>query len=338
MAITFVAAAEAHANTATSSIVVNKPTGTTTGDFMIMAVMACRGPGSVVAFTTPSGWTLVRASAADSEHKQAVYSRVAGGSEPSTYTVAWTGDSASRWIGIASYRGASGTILAENAATESGSASPLATPSVSNTQATAWRVTIGSAIDGTSDDVSAATPSTSEVSRRAGGTAWALVTSGYYYCFQLYDSNGAIAVGSTSRSFSSTGPASFWSAAAWVGILEEGGATAVTGTASATVGPISPSLVGDVTDNATVAVQLAGVTQQFDGFGTPPAVTGTSAVQLNGVTPAFAGGVPPSGTMVMDILPQVTFLTETEVFGIRVIDVEAEESRIITVESRGVDD
>src|SRR5574338_1038351 len=71
-------------STPITSLTVSKPTGTTTNDVLVAAVTV-RGAPTI---TAPSGWTLIRSDASGTALSQALYRKVAGGSEPSSY--AWT--------------------------------------------------------------------------------------------------------------------------------------------------------------------------------------------------------------------------------------------------------
>jgi hypothetical protein len=79
--ITFRAASQGSNTTSTLDIAAPAPS---TGDVMV-AVVDVRGTPAI---TPPSGWTLIRVEEIATTMRQALYVRVAGGSEPSTYT--WT--------------------------------------------------------------------------------------------------------------------------------------------------------------------------------------------------------------------------------------------------------
>jgi hypothetical protein len=85
------------ANQTASTLAVPAPAGVAAGD-VLLAAISVRGQPTI---TAPSGWTRVRLESASSTMQQAVYVRVAGSSEPASYT--WTFSSA---------QAAAGTILA----------------------------------------------------------------------------------------------------------------------------------------------------------------------------------------------------------------------------------
>lgn len=101
MAISFVAESHSpgYSTAYIASVTINKPTGTTTNDLMLMV---CGGTPS-----TPSGWTRLGAlvdSGTSSMLDVGVFYKVAGGSEPSSYTVSCS-TSWSQAASISTYRG-----------------------------------------------------------------------------------------------------------------------------------------------------------------------------------------------------------------------------------------
>src|SRR5262245_25910191 len=98
-----------------TSLTLGRPNGVVAGDAMV-AVVNLR-QYSWVALTPPSGWTLVRrdASRSGGEMTQAVYVRVAGASEPSSYSWAY-GNAGSAAGAILAYAGvdASNPVLASS--------------------------------------------------------------------------------------------------------------------------------------------------------------------------------------------------------------------------------
>lgn len=90
--------------------------------------------------------------------------------------------------------------------------------------------------------------------------------------------------------------------------------------------------------DATVSVALPKVSVAADGYGQPVENTGPMACTLAPVSADVSGASAAIGSMDASVLPLVKFQAETRVFGIRVIAVEEDTSRLITVPSRGVDD
>lgn len=90
--------------------------------------------------------------------------------------------------------------------------------------------------------------------------------------------------------------------------------------------------------DATVSVALPKVSASLAGLGTPIASSGTLAGALPSATAGVSAAVAAQGALNASILPRLTLSTETRVFGVRVITVREDTSRLITVPSRGVDD
>ncbi len=128
----FRAAASAGAPSGTLTLTIAKPTGTVSGDVMIAAIGV--RPNTAV-ITPPSGWTLIRRTdqASGAANSQAIYRKVAGESEPASYS--WTFNTSTGSAGgIMTFWGVSTTspINVENGQATS-SALTHSTPSVTTT-------------------------------------------------------------------------------------------------------------------------------------------------------------------------------------------------------------
>jgi hypothetical protein len=128
-AIGFVAASKAENGTGATSLSLTKPTGAAEGQVLVASVTAA-GTGTV---TAPSGWTAI-ASVTQGSTIQLTYYRVAGASEPSSYS--WSlGSKRVASGGIAAYSGVNQTVPVDATATASGASgnasAPSATTSVS---------------------------------------------------------------------------------------------------------------------------------------------------------------------------------------------------------------
>lgn len=205
-----------------SSYTINKPTGVTSGDLMLAAVSFS---GNVTAVTAPSGWTLVRRThvtnpggggdAHSGDVTVAILKRTAGSSEPNSWTGTQTGWGQPKISQAVAYRNcevASGQFIAENVKTSTNTAS-VATASVTNTNAKAWRVCLF-----TGTVPTGATWSGGDVSERADVTS--KLTNFPDVTLQFSDSNGAISTGATSRTATIQGGDSAWTAAGWIGLLK----------------------------------------------------------------------------------------------------------------------
>lgn len=76
--------------TSGTTVVVSKPSGTIEGDALI--AMISIQAGSDLVFTPPSGWTLVGEESLSTGLEVGVWTKIAGASEPTTYT--WTSSQA----------------------------------------------------------------------------------------------------------------------------------------------------------------------------------------------------------------------------------------------------
>ncbi len=69
------------------SLVVDVPTGTIDGDYMV-AIIATDGAGET--HSADGAWTAIESSLSSGEHTLSVYERLVSGAEPATYTFTWT--------------------------------------------------------------------------------------------------------------------------------------------------------------------------------------------------------------------------------------------------------
>jgi hypothetical protein len=125
---------------ATGALSIAKPAGTVTDDVMIASI-AVRP--HTVTLTPPAGWTLVRRldNSNASSNSLAVYSKVAGSSEPGSYT--WTVGAGHTGVagGIQTFAGADTTTPIDVEAGQPTSGLSVATPSVNTTVANTMLVT-----------------------------------------------------------------------------------------------------------------------------------------------------------------------------------------------------
>jgi Peptidase family C25 len=130
--IKFRAASSGGAPSGTLTLTVARPAGTALNDVLIAAV-AVRP--STATITAPAGWTLVRRTnqAATNSNSQAIYSKVAGASEPASYS--WTFNTSTGSVG--GILGFSGVNTASPIDANNGQADPngltFATPSINTT-------------------------------------------------------------------------------------------------------------------------------------------------------------------------------------------------------------
>ncbi|HEY3237993.1 MAG TPA: metallophosphoesterase, partial [Acidimicrobiia bacterium] len=131
--VTFRSASSNGSPDSRSSITIAKPTGTQAGDVMVCSIVLNDDDPSVSA---PPGWTLVRQDGVLNAVMQAVFVRVAGAAEPSSYT--WNIPDFRRIAGgISSYSGVDTAhpIDAHNGATDSVGSTSIIAPSITTTTA-----------------------------------------------------------------------------------------------------------------------------------------------------------------------------------------------------------
>jgi hypothetical protein len=340
MAILYVGASTPWTSTAaSSSFTINLPGGTLQdGDLMIAVLSWTTGAlHSDLTCTPPSGWTKAAADEAfrqdadGYDHQLAVMTRTYASGDPSTWTGTLSASTAKVKVsGTVAYRGVQG-ILARGMSSADINSTSYNTATVNNTVANSWGV---AAAGYESASLSADIKIDVYTSRLLGGAT----NSGDNDNVQLRisDSNGPIAVTSTSRTVSRT---LAWDAScAWIGILQESTGTPATGPMAATLGSLTTVAAGEVHDDATMAATLSSVTADWQGYGQPPVSTGAMASTLSPISMDWTAATDVRGSMAVSVLPTVEIHGETRVFGVRVIAVEADTSRRIVIESRGVAD
>lgn len=138
--ISFRAAASAGAPSGTLTLTIATPSGTVAGDVMIASIAVRPNTATI---TPPAGWTLVRRmdNASANANSLAVYSRVAGASEPANYSWTFSASTGSAG-GIQTFSGVDTTTPIN---VESGQTTPNGlshtTPSVTTTMANTMLVT-----------------------------------------------------------------------------------------------------------------------------------------------------------------------------------------------------
>jgi len=137
-----------------SSLAVPVPAGTTSGDLLLAAVAVDNNNG-MAAISTPAGWTAVdegNSGGGGGAIRFGVFYRVAGASEPASYTFAW-GSNQEAAAAMLRYSGVDGTNPIDAAAVDVDSSNSPTAPSVTTTVGNTRVVRLFGADD---DDVSAA--------------------------------------------------------------------------------------------------------------------------------------------------------------------------------------
>lgn len=199
MAISFIASANINSYDLDGTFVVNKPTGTASGDVMFTMINTFNG----APVTVPSGWTLVKnQNNATPSLGTYVYRKTAGGSEPSSYT--WVLDNAdlAAQIVVHTYRGVdaanpvTGSISAVSTTAES-----LASGNVTVSTPGTWLLAVsGCRHNGTTACSASMASMTERTDLSAADTAGSFSRS-----MATYDSNGSATVGTATRTAVVTG-------------------------------------------------------------------------------------------------------------------------------------
>lgn len=214
--IAYVGRATAWGSTATTtSYTINRPSGVVSGDLMIAVLSVF---GSITTVNAPSGWTLVHQkiqSDGTGPQTMAVFKRTAGSSEPTSWTGVLSSSSTVAMLSEASaYRNAdvaANQFLAENVSATNNS-DFLTTATVTNTNSSAWRVSIFGA-----SAIYTPTWGVSETAMRSND--WVQQDWTWYeVAVALADSNGPVGAGAQSG-FGEISR-SFYAAVSWMGFIK----------------------------------------------------------------------------------------------------------------------
>jgi hypothetical protein len=130
------------------SLTINKPTGTVQGDLLLAAISVDGTPN----ISPPTGWTTIREGNSGTQVRLEVYYKVAGASEPSSYTFTWSRYNTQQAAGaILRYSGVNTTAPINTSGIGSGTTISPTAPSVTTTVTDTMVVRIYGADD---DDLS----------------------------------------------------------------------------------------------------------------------------------------------------------------------------------------
>lgn len=192
---------EAHASDATTtltSLACNKPAGTAAGDFLIATVST--GSGSS-AFTAPGGWSTALASWTDSNDSAgAVFSLVAGASEPASYTFSWT-TAADVNISIIRVTGSNGVIRGIRRDSAGGTGASFTSTALAGTQA--GDLIIATGVEGDDNGITGSTIT-------PPGSPWATINN--FAAGPKYQASSWLAgpQGSQTATFTSSSATAWW--------------------------------------------------------------------------------------------------------------------------------
>jgi Tfp pilus assembly protein PilV len=113
-----------------TSVTVTTPSGTTSGDVLLAAIMIDSN-GSI---PTPSGWTLIRTDAANTTVRLGLFYKVAGSSEPASYTFSGLPTNSYVVSGINAYSGVDTSSPIDVSGSSTGTSATASAPSLTTTQ------------------------------------------------------------------------------------------------------------------------------------------------------------------------------------------------------------
>lgn len=250
-----------------STFTINRPTGIASGDLMVGYLTMIGN----VTVTPPAGWTLTHKQTAINssagEHTLAVMHRVAGGSEPSSWSGSVSGTiRRTKLTRVAAYRNVdtSNPFINDNAASSTDQTT-LYTPTVANTLSGAWRLCAFGGLSSASSGSNNGFGSSDENNAGMRVNSWSWYNAGIFggngaSSLLAIDSNGPVGVGSYSKY--ATSNASLYAGNAWMGILR----------------PLTSPPSGVADDTARQVVQVGSAnpwitTRAFDSNATVPATS-----------------------------------------------------------------
>lgn len=316
-----------------TSVTANKPTGVVSGD-LLLAVFTNNNQ----TVTRPSGWTQLFYTSASTGNSWStgVYYKVAGASEPSSYTfsvpsafplvlsiTAWSGVDNTTPIGTQFVDTASGSVSEPHTG-------PAKTVSITDGRLIYVRAVryAGSTVP-TFSTAAGGVTELADVGIFSGGTVC------YANC-QYTDNADFTTSGSKAGLAISCSQAESDNLEATIAL--KSAATPVSGNLVSALPAISSGFAGEPHDDATLSAALPPVAFVGTGAGQPAVASGGITSTLSKVSSAMAGATAARGAMSVAVLPAIEIQGETRVFGVRVIAVEFDESRRIIVQSRGLDD
>jgi hypothetical protein len=304
MAITQVGSATSNSSAGGSNIAVTKPTGVASGDVLI--AFGATTETTPYFDTVPSGWTQFESSATGDTpglFRASAWYKVAGGSEPSSYTWGSSGASgagAPLVVLIAAFRGVDNTTpIDASSEVAGGTSSEPSNSAAAITQTDTGRQFFMRASREDSSTIPQYSTAASGWSFNAQDGAFSGGSVSYGIGFFLADSDsGAGARNDPAVSCTASETDNVYI----LGALKAE-ATPATGTFDATLGNVTQAGAGEVHDDATIAMQLGGVGVDFNVTHFPPA-SGDITFQLSNVTEAFAGNTT-GGSFAMQLSPVV---------------------------------
>lgn len=319
--------------TSDTSVAANKPAGVVSGD-LLLAVFTNNNQ----TVSRPSGWTQLFYTPASTGNVWAtgVYYKVAGASEPTSYTFS-VPSAAPLVLSITAWSGVDnttpiGTQFADiaNGSVSEPHAGPSKTVTITDGRLIYVRAVrfVGSTVPTFSTAAGGVTELVDVGIFSGGSVSYANCQYADNADFATSGSKAGLAI-SCSQAESDNLEAT---------IALKSAATPVSGDLDVSLPAVSSDLAGGPHFDADLDVSLPAVSVETAGFGQPAPSSGSFALTLPAVSSGLAGATDAIGAMSVSVLPTVTVQAETRVFGVRVIAIEPDDSRRIIVPSRGLDD
>lgn len=262
-------------------------TGVVSGDLVLLAICF---DSPISSYTPPAGFTLVASSSVFDTPSIYIYAKVAGGSEPSTYSVSWTGGGGGELGLLAIYSDLGLALFIDVAAAQHNTSGDRLWPSLTTTVASAFLACFAA--------LTTNTPTTPH----AGMSERLDLANG----LRMYLMTQVLGAAGATGTRTGTGTASVSSAVS-VAVAEPGvhgtaaitldavslaaaGTVAIKGAAAITLGAVALVATGVVPVQAGADILLAALTLVAAG---KVAIKGAAAIQLGSVTLAAAGLGPP---------------------------------------------
>lgn len=332
----------------TGSVVITKPDGVASGD--VLVAFACTNELTI---TVPAGFTQVALSAnADTPgtFSGGMWYKVAGGSEPASYTFSKSADGGPIAVSLSAFRGCNTTSPIDvSSEIAGGAAGEPANPATSVTQTASGHLVYARFtrnVSGTSGVAEAPAYSNGTAGWSELGEAAAFSGATVNYGVGVYAADADTGAGAQTEpaiTVSRTETDNVYILAALLAAPE--------GDVATSLAPVVAALAGDHRISGVLGTELSPVVAAFAGNGGPTAGTldtvlssvvadaegtatgGTVGATLPAVTSAFEGAVVPSGGFECQLAPVTcAFVMETKPFGEHVISVEADHRSFLIID------
>lgn len=327
MAITQRGSATLATTTGETDITADKPTGTVADDVLI-ALMVCNNQ----TVTPPAGWTQFIDETIEVFGFRGFY-KVAGGSEPASYTFTVPSNTPPLVLGITAWTGVDTSdvfdidVETETATTHS---EPYTTPSLSGAGATAGRVFYTRAVREVGSTPATMTESTGGISELFDHGQFSGGSVSYSNAMYADDADYSGTGGSAGLAITASLTEEHNVVATWA--LKGAAIPGVLDVNATTILPVV-DMTGSQSNDGTMDVIIPLTQVNMDGLGNEPEGSMSVSIPLTDVT--ITAGVQPSGTLDIDMPIEIQFGAEGRIFADNVIVVEPD-IRVVQVVDSGI--